>query len=433
MCHAGGSAPRCPNEHGGNACKAAFCKVLTPSTQAKMVTTPGSRKARAPEQAEEPAAEEQVPSKAAEHKRGEPGGGEPATAEPAGKRQRRGGGGEEDEEAGEEAAEGAVAEAAAEASEPASASEEKEAAGEEEERKEDEQGGQPGEGGEAQAEGAEAGGGEGSGAAAAGGGEQEAGKEAGGILEQGRVTFLYRPKVGKEEVGSLDDVQRFFMLLHPSKAGVKSRLCVLGKKRLPSVRRHERFFGFVEATAESADELLEGLGPQQYKTKTRGTRHLAAARAVGQGTYALAEHKDHVKLLLEVPSTPGEAQLEFTIGEEGAFVLQVKNPEAHTEGDPGLSDRAEYSGEKQREFGDYRWISPRDTQLLDVPRCEFLLIGAREEMPAGLGEQLESEDEAACSKGAGSDDECMLEQLKQAVQSEKVGIDTEPAATGQLA
>lgn len=28
-----------------------------------------------------------------------------------------------------------------------------------------------------------------------------------------------------------------------------------------------------------------------------GTRHLAAARAVGQGTYALAEHKDHVKLL----------------------------------------------------------------------------------------------------------------------------------------
>lgn len=27
---------------------------------------------------------------------------------------------------------------------------------------------------------------------------------------------------------------------------------------------------------------------------------------------------------LEVPSTPGEAQLEFTIGEEGAFVLQVK-------------------------------------------------------------------------------------------------------------
>ncbi len=25
-----------------------------------------------------------------------------------------------------------------------------------------------------------------------------------------------------------------------------------------------------------------------------------------------------------MPSTPGEAQLEFTIGEEGAFVLQVK-------------------------------------------------------------------------------------------------------------
>lgn len=38
---------------------------------------------------------------------------------------------------------------------------------------------------------------------------------------------------------SLADVQRFFMLLSPDAAGVKSRLCVLGKKRLPSARRHE--------------------------------------------------------------------------------------------------------------------------------------------------------------------------------------------------
>ncbi len=143
---------------------------------------------------------------------------------------------------------------------------------------------------------------------------------------------------------SLDDVQRFFMLLCPDAAGVKSRMCVLGKKRLPSARRHEvgrqggrapgqqqagfagrsetvcissaeaqetgrrwmhpegatvlpflfnrtrslcsaspgtffasmaappcqRFFGFVEATAEDPAELLEGLGPKSYETKTRG-------------------------------------------------------------------------------------------------------------------------------------------------------------------
>ena len=97
--------------------------------------------------------------------------------------------------------------------------------------------------------------------------------------------FLYRPKVGKEEAASLADVQRFFMvgcsvgqrgaagqgrmrtwparlplprvstpqacsnlaptrlhsfqLLRPSKPGATARLCVLGKKRLPSARRHE--------------------------------------------------------------------------------------------------------------------------------------------------------------------------------------------------
>lgn len=40
-----------------------------------------------------------------------------------------------------------------------------------------------------------------------------------------------------------------------------------------------------------------------------------------------------------------------------------QNPEAYTEVDPGLSDRAEYGRDKQQEFGTYRWISPRDTQV----------------------------------------------------------------------
>lgn len=250
--------------------------------------------------------------------------------------------------------------------------------------KEGEQGKEPGEGGEGRAAGGEAGG-EGATAAAAPGGKEEA-----GILEQGRVTFLYRrdvfrrsgwtatllagcqttaascegplppsrrPKVGKDEVGSLDDVQRFFMLLQPSKAGVKSRLMILGKKRLPSARRHEvgrrvvgeqpsgrartwvqcregspgngarararaccdakvlavegcrsphdvaasrqscrcslpdaqRFFGFVESTADSPEKLLQGLGPQEYETKTRGEQ--AAKGWVGGWARTLASKR----------------------------------------------------------------------------------------------------------------------------------------------
>lgn len=129
-----------------------------------------------------------------------------------------------------------------------------------------------------------------------------------------RGTPRRRPKVEQDEVDSLRDVQRFFMLLRPSKPAGRCRLCVMGKKLLPSYRKHERcpaaqrgragggrpagagasgaggaasqspaaspcsclsqllcrFFGFVEASAEGAEELLEGLGAKQYETKTRG-------------------------------------------------------------------------------------------------------------------------------------------------------------------
>lgn len=206
--------------------------------------TTRSKKGKASEQAQEPAAQEQVPSKAPLQKRQAAEGGEPATAEPAAKRRRRGAGGEEVEEAGA-AAEGSGAEAAAEEPEQPEAAAEKEeqepgecwpspvcgfmrnaiagsdasaaaadavmpclltplpalfkcvpvpAAPAEEGGKEAGQGEQPGQGGEEQAGGREAGG-EGTGpapAAAAGGKKGEPGKEEGGMLEQGRITFLYR-------------------------------------------------------------------------------------------------------------------------------------------------------------------------------------------------------------------------------------------------
>lgn len=44
----------------------------------------------------------------------------------------------------------------------------------------------------------------------------------------------------------------------------------------------QRFFGFIEASGESVEELTKGLGPQEYDTKTRGTRHLAAGRRGGK-------------------------------------------------------------------------------------------------------------------------------------------------------
>ena len=109
-----------------------------------------------------------------------------------------------------------------------------------------------------------------------------------GVVEQGRLLFFYRPKVEVTEASSLSEVQRFYMIFAPQEAHRKPRLAVIGKKRLPKVSSHERFFGFIEAVGDSVESLTTELGPKTYETKTRGTRHVAAARAVGEATYAVS-------------------------------------------------------------------------------------------------------------------------------------------------
>ena len=61
------------------------------------------------------------------------------------------------------------------------------------------------------------------------------------------------------------------------------RLVVVGKKKMPSVAKRERFFGFCEATAGSVDELTSKMGDATYDTKTMGTRTNPSAHAAGQG------------------------------------------------------------------------------------------------------------------------------------------------------
>ena len=50
----------------------------------------------------------------------------------------------------------------------------------------------------------------------------------------------FRPmQVGVETVSSLDDVQRFHLLLEPDGAESKCRLLQISKKHLPSPTKHE--------------------------------------------------------------------------------------------------------------------------------------------------------------------------------------------------
>ena len=135
-----------------------------------------------------------------------------------------------------------------------------------------------------------------------------------GTIERGHIYFFYRPKVELEEAHSVDDVQRFYMLLIPrppqfaaggpgmttkgdddeeqqemtliqegadavpaeeptDKMKKRFRLIVVGKKGLPDPEAKGRgrvFWGTVSTVGEDLKKLEEGLGESTYETKTGG-------------------------------------------------------------------------------------------------------------------------------------------------------------------
>lgn len=64
------------------------------------------------------------------------------------------------------------------------------------------------------------------------------------FLEKGHISFFYRPKVELENASSIQDVQRFYVLLEPLTSAdaeiPPSRLIVIGKKHMPDLERHEK-------------------------------------------------------------------------------------------------------------------------------------------------------------------------------------------------
>lgn len=150
-------------------------------------------------------------------------------------------------------------------------------------------------------------------------------------LERGDVFFFYRPRVGIEEVRSLQEVQRFFFVLHPD-GDARLREIIVGSKRLPEVEPHERAWAFVARVTDSAAYAREELGGRIYQTKTRGERVQPDTRAAGEGRYAIVDHDGHSHLAyaLELPQEPGEAQRTFRIEREASYIVAVRNPDAPT-------------------------------------------------------------------------------------------------------
>ncbi len=62
----------------------------------------------------------------------------------------------------------------------------------------------------------------------------------------------------------------------------------------------------------------------------------------------------------------------------------MQNPGNDDPPNAGLSNKADYKGGQKKQFGGYRWISCQDPSLLDAERCEFILIGATEDLQGKL-------------------------------------------------
>lgn len=101
----------------------------------------------------------------------------------------------------------------------------------------------------------------------------------------------------------------------------------------------------------------------------------------------------------------------------------------------GLAQKADYPAEKLAQFDGYAWIGAADPELLEFERCEFLLVGATEDVAGELGAPAaelagEGLDDAAAAAHCTdvSDEECMVEGLKQEVHD---GLRTGPMETGR--
>jgi hypothetical protein len=230
------------------------------------------------------------------------------------------------------------------------------------------------------------------------------------IIEQGDIFFFYRPKIDTEEVKDIKDVQRFYMVTTPEEEEKNDiyRLFLIGQKQLPEIvegksTSEEKNWALNILTTSNPDDIHKELLPAEYTTETRGKRRLAAAAPAGEGKYTIVKHENHTELayLLELPEIPGPTQREFEIKKEASYIISVKNPDVKVPGFAAVSSnkKLEYPKRLKDKFGDKRWISIEDPQLLNYENIQVLLIGARkkdveEELGIDIDEERETENTA---------------------------------------
>ena len=214
------------------------------------------------------------------------------------------------------------------------------------------------------------------------------------VLEQGAIEFLYRPRVEEYNAEELDDVQRLLILLSPGGAAFE-RLIAVGRKRLPRSARHDRFWGFVDLVLTSWD-MHAALGAQVYGTKTRGLRHLPAARTFAEGTYQIETHGPHAHLRWHIErfDTADPVVSEISLEHDADYILTIANPDPSVWGlveTPDLQsvlfDDLEmhvpiptpFPPSLQERFRNRKFAQLDTTEWLDHPGAELVFLGAGEQ------------------------------------------------------
>ena len=214
------------------------------------------------------------------------------------------------------------------------------------------------------------------------------------LLERGAIHFFYTPRVEEGDPDGVEDIQNLFVLLSPDERGRVRRL-IIGRKQLPDEERHQRLWGFVDASSPSLSEAVQALERREYTTSTRGERTRPPARPAGEGIYALVHHVDHTHLVhrLDEPDDRGEVQSELGVDPEASYIVAAKNPDAPSPPGAGLapSQRPDLPDELADRFGSRRW-TPADPELLDVEHLELVLIGSSEDPEEELGIDLDLDD-----------------------------------------
>lgn len=225
-------------------------------------------------------------------------------------------------------------------------------------------------------------------------------------LERGDIYFFYRPKVIEPDTQAhphgIEDIQRFYIILHPENSPL-FRLLLVGRKRLPEAKEHEKHWVQIELVTSERQEILDRLKGERYQTKTRGERILPSIRAIGEGVYSLVAsgHQTYLSYELELPEEPGEVQQELNLDPEASFVITVKNQEM-----AGIQDgaKANFPKDLQALFRDRRFIAIESVELLNYANAELLLVGAHSIIPKKLRANLEPEPEECINSAEIFDD-----------------------------